>query len=326
MYKNLLVNACCGTGAQAALCQVLKEAKQFYQKIYVISPYSDLFRASPYVDYVYEPQDGSAAFEDLDIDDTYIADGRIYSMDEFIHKKINYSEAYRKYLNIPTKGEELSTTKMELKPHKQFESIAKQREDFLFHNKDTKDKKYKNFILFQSTGGKSPLDASNVPYDNRQQPLRRYMSPELVQDFIDLFRKAHPETAIVAYQLPGEPRYNNTEQFVVPYMTYAYLAQSPKCKGIVGIDSSLPHITAGLNKAVVLWYHTLPDSFGYRNNVNIIQNCNRDNIRYFSLLGRASNRVDEIKPEVLMKIVEDNIYGEFKPGIIETNVEGEIVE
>ena len=324
MKKNLLVYLQGGTGYHAAFAQILPEAKKYYDKIYVCSAYADIFKQNPYVEYVYNPEDGAAAFQDLDIDDTFIAAGRVYDYDEFIHKDINYSDAFRRWIGIPEKHEDLSTTKIEVKDNEQFQNLADQIEDHLFHK--LKDKKYKNFILMQTTGGQSPLSDTNQPYDNRQQPLRRYMSPELAQQFISLFKKAHPETAIVLYQLPNEPRYANTEQFIVPYLTYTYLAKSKKCKGIVAIDSSLQHLTAGETPAIVLYYHTVPKCFGYTDNINILQHCKRDDIRFFTILGRASNKVDEIKPEVLMQIVEDNLYGQFKPDIIETNEEGEIVE
>lgn len=324
MKKNLLVYLQGGEGYHAAFAQILPEAKQYYDKIYVCSAYADIFKQSPYVEYVYEPQDGAAAFQDLDIDDTFVATGRVYDYSDFIHKELNYSDAFRRWIGIPEKHEELSSTKMVVKDNEQFQTIADQIEDHIFHK--LKDKKYKNFIIFQSTGGQSALSDTNQPYDNRQQPLRRYMSAELANGFISLMRKAHPETAIITYQLPNEPRYAGTEQFVVPYLTYTYLAKSKKCKGVVSIDSSLQHITAGITPAVILYYHTVPECFGYIHNINIMQNCKRDDIRFFTILGRASNKVDEIKPEVLMKIVEDNIYGEFKPGIIKTDVEGEIVE
>lgn len=319
---NLLVNVTGGEGYNAALSQVLKEAKKKYEKIYIISPYVDIFKTNPYVDYVYAPEDGQAAFEDLDIDNTYIATGRVYDTNEFIHKEINYAEAFRRWLNLNKSEYGYSTTKMELKENPQFQKIA----DDLLKQVFKKEKKYKNFIIMQTTGGQSALAPQNQPYNNLAQPLRRYMSPELAQGFIDKFRKLHPETAIIMYQLPNEPRYNGVEQFIVPYMVYSYLAQNKKCKGCVTIDSSLQHITAGLCKSVVLWYHTLPDSFGYEANVNIIQNCKRDSIRYFSLLGRAGNKVDEIKPEVLVAITEDTLFQNSECGNVYTNEKGEIDE
>ena len=187
MKKNLLVYLQGGTGYHAAFAQILPEAKKYYDKIYVCSAYADIFKQNPYVEYVYNPEDGAAAFQDLDIDDTYIAAGRVYDYDEFIHKDINYSDAFRRWIGIPEKHEDLSTTKIEVKDNEQFQNLSDQIEDHIFHK--LKDKKYKNFILMQTTGGQSPLSDTNQPYDNRQQPLRRYMSPELAQQFISLFKK-----------------------------------------------------------------------------------------------------------------------------------------
>ena len=85
------------------------------------------------------------------------------------------------------------------------------------------------------------------------------------------------------------------------------MAKLEECKGILCIDSSLHHLVAGLNKTVVLWGHSLPTSFGYEYDKNIIQNCNREDILYFSALGASGARIDYIDPNELVKEFLDYI-------------------
>jgi ADP-heptose:LPS heptosyltransferase len=110
--------------------------------------------------------------------------------------------------------------------------------------------------------------------------------------------------------LPNEPviRGANVLQTTVPYLVYNLLAKDDMCRGIVSIDSSLPHITAGLTKAVVIWAHSTDRSFGYDYNKNILQDCRRDDILYFTALGASGARVDYIKPQTLLKEVDEYLY------------------
>lgn len=325
MKKDLLVNVSGGTGYHVALSQVMKEAKEVYDKIYVIAPYKDIFENNPYVDYVYPPEVARDAFEDIDIENTEIVTGRVYDFSDFIKKDINYDNAFRRWLHLPEKENKLSELKTEFKENpvcsKYVEAIEK----------DIKEKGFEDFVIMQFTGGQSPLtpvplnenqqpDWSKVPYVNTQQGLKRYY--DKAQEFINLFKEAHPKTAVVLYQLPNEGKLDGVVQYQVPYLVYHYLAE--KAKGTVSIDSSLQHLVSGKTKSVVIWAHTIPESFGYSHNLNIVQRCKRDSIRFFSLLGRANNRVDEVNPKTLLKLVDGFIFGDDKPRIVETDRNGDI--
>ena len=324
--KDLLINVSGGTGYHMALSQVMKEAKAIYNKIYVIAPYKDLFELNENVDYVYAPEQARDAFEDIDIENTEIITGRVYDFSDFVKKQLNYDNAFRKWLGLPMKENKLSELKSELKET----PLVKQYVDAVL--KDIKDKGFEDFIIIQGTGGQSPLtpvplnekqqhDWFKVPYEKEQQGLKRYY--DKMGEFVKLFQEAHPKTAVVVYQLPNEGSYENCLQYQVPYIVYHFLAK--EAKGTVSIDSSLQHIVSGQTRSVVIWAHTIPESFGYAHNVNIVQYCNRDSIRFFSLLGKASNRVDEVRPEVLLKIVNGYIFGKDKPRVIYTDKNGGLI-
>ena len=180
-----------------------------------------------------------------------------------------------------------------------------------------------DFVIMQFEGGQSPLvdvpkapdgspDWTKIPTNYESEPLKRHYPFEKAQEFINLFQKAHPRTGIVLYQLPNEHRYEGTLDFMLPYLCYYELAKSEKCRGTVSIDSSLQHMVAGITKSVVIWGHSLPLSFGYNYNKNIIQKCNRDDILYFSALGPSGARIDYIQPEELLKEVDAYLF-EKKP-------------
>lgn len=317
-YKNILVDVRGGTGKNFAFISIAKELKEKYEHVSVITPYFDIPLSSSYVDKVYNPNEVRSAIEDAG-DDTLIVIDHIYDTDAFIRKEISYQDAFRLACGLKAKDEKTggTTAVSELNPTKPFPYLDNQKNSIL---KSIKENGFENFIIVQFTGSQSPLqqvptnekgepDWSKVPYNGQNTGLSRHYPKDLADEFIKLFREAHPKTAIVNYSLPNEYRFDGVFQFTVPYLAYYELAKLPECKGIVAIDSSLQHMVAGVTKAVVLWAHSLPDSFGYKYNRNIIQPCKRDGIKYFSALGPASNRIDYIKPEALLKEVDSYLFG-----------------
>lgn len=320
-YKNILVDVRGGTGKNLAFASICKELKEKYEVVSVISPYYDTFESCEYVDKAYKPNEVKSAIEDAD-DDTLIVIDHIYDTDAFIRKEISYQDAFRVACGLEKKDEgNVGTSSVsELKPMKAFPYLKNQISDVM---KVIKEKGYKDFIIVQFTGSQSPLvqvptnekgqpDWSKVPYNGQNTGLSRHYPIDKANEFCNLFAKEHPKTAIINYNLPNEYNLDNTLKFVIPYLAYYELAKMPECSGVVSIDSSLQHLVAGVTRAVVIWGHSLPDSFGYEYNKNIIQKCKRDGIKYFSALGPASNRIDYIKPADLLKEVDSYLFGDGK--------------
>lgn len=318
-YKNILVDVRGGTGKTFAFISIAKELKEKYEHVSVITPYFDIPLSSAYVDKAYNPNEVRSAIEDAG-EDTLIVIDHIYDTDAFIRKEISYQDAFRLACGLKAKDNKTGGTDAvsELNPEKAFPYLTQQKNEIL---KAIKDNGFEDFIIVQFTGSQSPLvqvptnekgqpDWSKVPYNGQNTGLSRHYPKDKADEFIRLFRAAHPKTAIINYNLPNEYQFEGVFQYTSPYLTYYMLSKLPECKGIVAIDSSLQHMVAGVVKAVVLWAHSLPDSFGYKYNTNVVQNCRRDGIKYFSALGPASNRVDYIKPEKLLDIVNDKLFGD----------------
>ena len=315
--KNIYINSQGGLGFNLALSHIVKELKQIYDKVCILSPYFDVFEANPYVDYVYKPNEIRDFIFDAKHDDAKLICERMYDTEDFIYKKLSYADAWRKAAGLEVKNnKEGSDTKSELKPLEKYPNIQNYVNMIL---QSVSDSKKKDFVIMQFEGGQTPLievpmkedgtrDWTKVPttYDN--EPLKRHYPFEKAQQFINLFAKNHPDTAIILYQLPNEHKYENTLSFEAPYLTYYELAKNSMCKGTVSIDSSLQHLVAGVTKSVVIWGHSLPLSFGYNYNKNIVQRCNRDDILYFSALGPSGARIDYIEPRELLKEVNDYLF------------------
>lgn len=314
---NIYINSQGGLGFNFALSHIIKEIKTLYDKVCIYSPYFDVFEANPYVDYVYKPNEIRDFIFDAKHDDAKLICERMYDTEDFIYKKVSYADAWRKAAGLKMNGnKEGSDTKAELNPGKKYPMVIEKSKNIL---KIIEEQKFKDFVIMQFEGGQSPLvqvplnkngqpDWSQVPTNYDNEPLKRHYPFEKAQEFIELFKKEHPETAILLYQLPNEHKYEGTLHFELPYLTYYELAKNKLCKGTVSIDSSLQHMVAGLTKSVVLWGHSLPQSFGYEYNKNIIQRCNRDDILYFSALGPSGARIDYIEPEELLKEVDEYLY------------------
>lgn len=315
--KNIYIHSQGGLGFNLALSHIAKELKQAYDKVCVLSPYFDVFEACPYVDYVYKPNEIRDFIFDAKHDDAKLICERMYDTEDFIYKKLSYADAWRKAAGLEVKNnKDGSDTKSELNPLNKYPNL-KGYIDTILGDVETSGKK--NFVIMQFEGGQSPLvevpagadgkaDWSKVPTNYENEPLKRHYPFEKAQEFINLFSKNHPDTAIILYQLPNEHKYENTLSYEVPYLTYYILAKESKCLGTVSIDSSLQHLVAGVTKSVVIWGHSLPLSFGYNYNKNIVQRCNRDDILYFSALGPSGARIDYIEPKELLKEVNAYLF------------------
>ena len=318
MKKNIYINSQGGLGFNLALAHVIPELKQIYEKVCVISPYSDVFECCESVDYVYKVNEMRDFIFDAKHDDAKLICERMYDSEDFIYKKLSYADAWRKACNLPLKNNKAgSDTKANLCPSKYFPLSKTQADDYI---NDILSRGFDNFVIMQFEGGQTPLiqvpldkdgkqDWSKIPTNYDNEPLKRHYPFGKAEKFIKLFRQKHPRTAIVLYQLPNEHKYTETFEREIPYLAYYEMAKSPKCKGTVSIDSSLQHLVAGVTKSLVVWGHSLPDSFGYEYNKNIIQKCNRDDILYFSALGPSGARIDYISPEDLLEETDKYIFG-----------------
>ena len=315
--KNIYINSQGGLGFNLALSHIAKELKTVYNRVCICSPYFDVFESCPYVDYVYKPNEIRDFIFDAKHDDAKLICERMYDTEDFIYKKLSYADAWRKAAGLEVKGnKDGSDTVSELNPTEKYPMVSQSKAEIM---QLLESNNFEDYVIMQFEGGQSPLvevpmgnngqpDWSMVPTSYDNEPLKRHYPFEKAKEFIKLFRQEHPETAVIIYQLPNEHKYEDTFCFTVPYLTYYELAKNKKCRGTVSIDSSLQHMVAGVTKSVVLWGHSLPLSFGYDYNKNIVQKCNRDDILYFSALGPSGARIDYIEPKEFLKEVDEYLY------------------
>ena len=322
--KKYFINVQGGTGLNVSLTQVISELTEKnpdYYEFNVMSPYSDLYQCCNGVSNVYTPNQAREFLFDAKAENAEIVTTRLYDISDFIYKRMNYKQAWLHLLGIKydkkTKPSDLTT---KLDPVSKFPMIGNQVKEI---EKAIKENGFEDFVIMQFYGGQSPLvqvplgkdekgnqfpDWGKVPYNGDNEPLQRHYPSDMANKYIQLFKQEHPKTAVVMFQLPNEPRYDGTFVFTVPYLAYYELAKSSNCLGIVSIDSCLHHLVAGVTKAVVIWGHSMPEAFGYDYQKNIIQDCRRDDIIYMSMLGPCANKIKYIKPEALLKEVDDYLF------------------
>ena len=210
-----------GTGLNISLCHVLNYLKDNYPGEYefnVLSPYFDLFQACEAVDYVYKPNEVRDAIFDARNENWKIINTRIYDLDEFIKKKLNYTQAWLELMGIPKEqwpeidaGAESTPTSLTSKfnVYKAFPALKPMVDSVL------KQLGKKKFIIVQFEGGQSPLvqvpmgqngqpDWSKVVKNYGNEPLARIYPQEKAQEFINLFKHEHPDVEIINYTLPNE--------------------------------------------------------------------------------------------------------------------------
>ena len=308
---NLFIDIQGGLGLNISFTRAAKILKEKYKKIYVKSPYWDVFQCCTDIDGTYKPEETrDFLFDAISSEDNVLKVGRIYDMQEFIKKNLNYDEAWLEFCDFGKGWKGPSKLEFNMRNiEKVWPGLRKNVDDVL-------SKVGSSFIIVQFFGGQSPLDSpangnwAKKPYNYQHEPLKRHIEIDTAQAFVDKFKKEHPNVAVVQYSLPNEPLIKGCEHFTMPYLAYALLAQDKRCKGFLAIDSSLQHLISGLTKGVVVWAHSEPKNFGYECNRNIVQNCRRDDILYFTALGPSGAKVDYASADELLDAVNSEIFGE----------------
>lgn len=286
----IYIDAKGGTGYNIALIRVLQALGK--ENFRVRSPYWDIFAAAG-IEY-YKPEEVRDFIFDAESTDSTIVEHRLYDMDGFIKKQLNYKDAWTQLLGMSAVSDE-KYNKLELDTYKAFSQLKTEVEKI---NKELKDK---NFILVQFWGGQSPIGFdTNKPYNFENEPLKRHYPVEKAQKWVELFKKSNSDVEIIQYALPNEPQLEGCKHFTVPYLAYYVLSKQKNCLGAFCIDSSLQHLITGNTKVMVLWAASLPEHFGYTCNKNIIQPCRRDDILYFTELGPSGAKVQYADPEYLV--------------------------
>lgn len=317
MSKSIYINVAMGLGGNISLTYITRELHEVYDEVAVCSPYWDVFECDPYVDLVYRPEEIRDFIMDAKSKNAYIMTQRLYDMNDFIYKKISYSDAWRKLCGLKVKNDKNGSTGVHtLNAIEKFPALKKQVDDIL---NLIKQNGFENFILLQHTGSQSPLvnvpvdkngqqDWSKVPYDNEHEPLQRHIPEKIVQEFINKMAVEHPKTAIILYSLPNENHLDgpNLVKVVIPYLAYYELAKN--ALGAVTIDSSLQHLISGVTKVITVWGHSDVLSFGHEGNKNIIQDCRKDDILYFSALGPSGAKIKYITADELLKETDAYLF------------------
>lgn len=304
------INVSGGIGYNISLVRVMSylKRKNPEMKFNICSPYWDVFASASCVDSYYKAEELKDFIFDAKEKKAKIILGRLYDDEDFIYKTVNYTQAWCKLLGVdfsllPEEDLKGNGTSLPL----ELDKIVQCFPETLNH----KDKVLstlggKDFIFVQFWGGQSPL-AQVKDYNLAFEPLKRAYPIDLAQKFVTSFKEKNPDIEIIQYTLPNEPKLQGCTTFEIPYIVYYLLSKEPTCRGFVSIDSSLQHLISGNCSGVVIWGHTLPTSFGYTKNKNIIQNCRRDDILYFTQLGASGAKVDYIKPEVLSEIASEMV-------------------
>ena len=270
--KPIYVDLKGGLGLNFSFLRVAKALQTRGYKISVITPYWDIFAAAniPF----YKPNEFRDFIFDAKSENAYVATGRIYDQPSFIFKKLNYKYGWIKFLGLG-KSNFLSHDEynhLDFSPEKTFPSLISSYNGVIDRIKKAG---YEDYILVQFSGGQSPLDIppegewSKKPYDCTNEPLKRYYPVDKAQKFVDLYKEARPRTAVIQYSLPNEPILQGVIRPDETYLLFYML--SKHSKHVVCIDISLQHMASGNCPVTVIWGHSLPDTFGYTCNKNIVQ-------------------------------------------------------
>ncbi len=287
-----------GLGKNIMFTSILSYIKQEYDELYVVSPYSDVFKCCPEVTDAF-PMGQSALYESLALDaDCDILWREPYSNGDFIKKRCHLFTAWLHECGLQVDG--LKEGPSELIPNLEvgnvfFNIAAKARDEA---------KKLGKFMMVQFSGGQSPLMyRPDFQYNWYTENLKRHYYK--AQELINLLHKKYPNYTIVQYRLPNEPLFEGVTYLGNnPYLFYRELAKY--ATKVVAIDSSLQHMVTGVCEDVtIIWGETQPEHFGYAVNKNIKSTGVRNTEPYFKPLGVSPAIVRFPSPEEVLAKVEE---------------------
>lgn len=289
-----------GLGKNVSFLRVVRHLKKIYKRIFVSSPYWDVFQSCSLIDGVYKNTEQRDFILEAIKNNGKIVIDRMYDDEQFIRKEIDYAAAWCKICNVKTAepDEDIPLDRI-------YDVFPYMKKDI--EMVDTTMSFYEDYIVVQFYGGQSPLDEprdgnwNQKFYSQWDEPLKRHYPVEYAQKFINLYKEKYPNRGIIQYGLPNEPVLEGCEHFMIPYLNYYQIVKNEQCKGFVSIDSSLQHMVSGVKPGIVLWAHSLPESFGYKFNTNIVQECDRSGVFYFTALGPSGAHIDYISAEELLK-------------------------
>jgi len=301
MAKKCVVTVEGGLGKNVMFTAVLKELSKKYEKIYVLSPYFDVFKACPYVTDAFPMGQVAMLYQQLCLDDDCdVLWKEPYTNQKFIKKQVHLFDAWAEELGI-----KLSEKAMDMVPcierYDELPNVPLQVNELLRQLNGQK------FILVQFCGGQSPLspqfdDKGNpIPYSDHNEGLKRnyYKGQEL----IDLLHREYPQHRILHFALPNEPNYNGADKVQAPYLVFHELCKS--ADKVVCTDSSLQHLATGVCKDVtVIWGETRPEHFGYNCNKNICAKNVMNSQPYFRPLGASPAVVDFPSPKEVLAVIK----------------------
>ena len=298
---DCLINVEGGLGKNVMLTSILQELKNEanYKRIYVMSPYFDVFKGCLAVDDAF-PTGQPSLYQELVLNpDVEVLWKEPYNNDKFIKKTCHLFNAWREEFGLDTDAR-CDENGANIIPQLDSNLIREEYPE-LAKLVDKKLSELGKFIMVQFCGGQSPLGDMKAEYQERAEGIKRnyYKGQEL----INLIKEEYPEHTIVHYALPNEPSYDNTIKIEMPYLGFVLLADH--ADKVVCTDSSLQHLATGhCNDITVIWGETRPEHFGYACNKNIAAPNVCNSQAYFRPLGVSPAIIRMPSPEEVMEIIK----------------------
>ena len=240
-----------GIGKNILFTSILKNIKE---KVYVMTAYPDIFMGFENIrPIVY----GAELPEDI-IFYHYEPywDTRVFKKQ--IHLKDSWADGLNKLYKLNLKASNLPKLNID-----KVEQIINDYKSYktLLEGQD--------YIILQITGQQSPINYTNQKYMNN--PKNYNQSKQLIK----LINQKFPKLKILLYGLKNEVAHltddkelKNLVNLEIPYIIWFMLLKDAKT--FIGIDSSLQHAAAALNKkGIVIWKNTPVEVIGWDIHINL---------------------------------------------------------
>ena len=296
--ENIIIQLSGGVGKHISFTSLIPLIKQKYDRIYITTPYPDLFFGNPYITKINPIMDRSFYKDVVLKDSTRIVMTDPYDEQSFIKKEKHLLDVWGELCGLKI------DKPMNLKTEIYMDESEKFTVDKVVNEirESTKDK----FILIQLNGGQSPHNFEQNgtnEFSFFNEGSKRHYPFDYYIELIKKLKQHFPEHTIIRYGLMNEPipyeigKMVATMQPAVHYKNYYWL--SKHADHIICIDSSLQHMTAGVKKSVVIWGDTKPQHFGYSLHHNLFED-NEDTMSYCRPFGESNQKVIFPNPEKVL--------------------------
>lgn len=282
-----------GIGKHVAFTALTESlAQKAGEPIQMLSAYPEVFANNPHVGL------------SLDMNTTSFHDERVVNSAEIFYRepyKSNFVKGKEHILESYSNLYGIEYNPNQIKPSLYLDYQEKHVNQWLMQNGIQNDA---DLFAVQFTGSQSPV-GFNPQMGYQGANMEKNYPHYLAQGVINYLKQKYPNCVILDCTLPNEPGYWNTLKCPIPWQQLPSLLK--KCKGWIGIDSCIMHMSvATRTPGVCLWGNTRWTQFGYTCHYNMTA-MTQDRYNIYEEIDPQDPRNIMVDPQAVVEVFDKHI-------------------